>query len=171
MKTDREVAHGRASHAVLGYLNGRRVKELSMSSPPSHYGMPTPQTREQTEEAIKLLLAPAVGEMLYSGGTPESHVVLDRPEVQKALSHAARLGPGDRVDHLERLYGELHDTLTSPKIWAGVCSLATALLRHRAMGGERVAQVIKGALMSRAPKGQVHPVTRRIYVDRGEPRR
>jgi len=164
MKTDREVAHGRSAHAMLSFLNGRRVKEMSMLAPPVHFGMETPRTKEQIEESIKLLLSVPMGEMLYAGGTPESHVVLDRPEVQKALSHAARLGPGDKIDHLERLYGELHDTLTSPKIWAGVCALATALLRHRSMGGERVAQVVKGSLMSGAPKGQVHPAMRRITV-------
>jgi len=163
MKTDREVAHGRSAHAMLSYLNGRRVKELSMSSSPSHYGVPVPRTKEDADEAIKLLLASCVGEMLYAGGTPESHLALDRPEIQKALGIAGKLS-GDKVDHLERAYTELHDTLTSPRLWASTCSLATALLRHRSMGGERVAQVIKGSLMSGTPKGQVHPGMRRITV-------
>jgi len=163
MKSDREVAHGRSAHALLRYLSGHRVKELSMVSAPSHYGMPVPQNREQAEEAIKLLLSVPTGEMLYSGGTPESHIVLDRPEVRKALEIAGKLS-GDKVDHLERCYSDLHDTLTSPRLWASTCSLATALLKHRSMGGDRVAQVIKDSLMSGTPKGQVHSGMRRITI-------
>jgi len=163
MKSERETAHGRSAHALLSYLNGRRVKELSMSAPPSHFGVSQPRTKEDAEAAIRLLLAPCVGEMLYSGGTPESHLTLDRPEIQKALEIGGKLS-GDKVDHLERAFGELHDTFTSPRLWASTCALATALLRHRSMGGERVAQVIKGSLMSGTPKGQVHPGMRRITV-------
>jgi hypothetical protein len=170
MKTDRELAHGRSAHALVSYLNGRRVKALSMIDAPQHFGVPQPRTKEEAAEAIKLLLAPCVGEMLYAGGRPESHIALDRPEVRKALDIAGKLGPGDRVDHLENAYSELSDTLTSPRLWAGVCALASALLRHRSMGGERVAQVLKGSLMSGQPKGAVHPQMRRIFVTDGPAR-
>jgi len=171
MKTDRVVAHGRASHATLSWLHGRRVKSLSMSDAPQHFGVPDPKEREHVEQACRLLLSVPLGEQLAAGGTATEHLTIDRPEVRRAIELAKRLGPGDPVDHLEIVYDNLHATLASPKIWSGICALASALLRHRTMSGERVDAVLKGAMMRGEPKGQVFPITRRIYVERGDPRR
>lgn len=157
-------AHGRAAHAVLSWLHGRPVKGLSLGDAPAHFGMREPKTSDQTEEASRLLLSVPVGEMLHVGGSPDQHVTADRAEVQKALSLAARLGPGDPVDHLEPIYQSVIDTLTSPRIWRGVQALAGGLLAHRAMTSDRVAAVLRGAIMRGEAKGAVFPMTRRITV-------
>jgi hypothetical protein len=68
MRNDRVVAHGRAAWATLGWLHGRRPKEVSMFAAPTRHGMPEPGTREQVEESIKSLLSLPTGEMMHVGG-------------------------------------------------------------------------------------------------------
>jgi hypothetical protein len=147
------------------------VKSLSLNDAPQHFGVPDPKEREQVEEACRLLLSVPLGEQLAAGGSAEEHIRTDRPEVRRALDLCRRFGPGHPVDHLEPIYENLHATLASPKVWAGVCALASALLKYRTMSGERVASVLRSSMLLASPKGQVHPVTRRIYVEQGEPRR
>jgi hypothetical protein len=171
MSNDRTVAHGRSAHATLAWLHGRRVKSVSMNDAPQHFGVPDPKEREHVEEACRLLLSVPLGEQLAAGGSAAEHITADRPEVRRALELCRRLGPGHPVDHLEPIYENLHATLASPKVWAGISALASALLKYRTMSGERVGAVLHGAMMHGAPKGQVHALTRRIYVEQGELRR
>jgi hypothetical protein len=173
MSTDRALAHGRAAHAALAYLNGRRVKSVSMSDPPVHFGMPEPKTRQQAQEAIRLLLAPSVGAMLHVGGEPRDHVTREKPEVAKAIELAGRLpGDGDAVDKIEPVYESLLDTLGSPRIWAGVSALAAALLAYRAIPGERAAKILADGMSGRSTKAaaKLPAPTRRITIlgDRGD---
>lgn len=166
---DRTKAHGLAAYATIGWLHGWRPKRISMLSPPTHFGAPEPKTRQQTEEAIKLLLSVPTGEMLHLGGEDRDHIVHDRAEVRRALELAKRLGPGDPVDHLERVYDDLHATLVSPKIWHCTTRLAETLVKERLLSGERCASVLKAAMVDRrAAKFGPAPATRRITVVDGE---
>jgi hypothetical protein len=165
---DRIKAHGRSAHATLAWLHGRRVKSLSMFAEPSHFGVPE---REHVEQACRLLLSVPLGEQLAAGGTAAEHITAARTEVRRALDLAKRLGPGDPVDHLERIYDDLHATLASPRIYHGVGRLAETLIKERVLGGDRVAAVLRAAMIDRsAPKFGPAPVTRRITVVDG-PRR
>jgi hypothetical protein len=166
---DKVRAHGRSAHATLAWLSGRRVKSLSLNDAPQHFGVPDPKEREQVEEACRLLLSVPLGEQLAAGGSAAEHITADRPEVRRALDLAKRLGPGHPVDQLEPIYSDLHSTFSSPRIWHCVTRLADALLRHRAMSGERVAAVLKAAMADHRAAGfSPAPMTRKVYVARGK---
>jgi len=164
MNQDHAKSHGLAAYSMVSWLNGNRPTDISLSGPPVHYGIGTPRTKEDTEIAIKRLLAAPVGEMLASGGEERGHIVPSRPEVARALELAGRLGPGDRVDHLERCYHDLRSTVCSPKIWSGISSLAACLLRRRSMGGDRVSAVLRSSMADGKHKGAVFPLTRKITI-------
>ena len=162
---DRTKAHGIAAYGTMAWLRGHRPKQLSMFHAPTHHGVPEPKTREHFEDAIKSLLSLPTGEMLHLGGEARHHIVADRDEVRRALELAGRLGPGDPVDHLERVYDDLHATLASPKIWHCTTRLADTLLKERLLSGERCASVLKAAMIDpSAPKFGPAPATRRITV-------
>jgi hypothetical protein len=165
MSSDRVKSHGRSAHATLSWLHGRRVKSLSMFAEPSHFGVPDPQQREHVEQACRLLLSVPVGEQLAAGGSAVEHITPERQEVRRALELAKRLELGDPVDHLERVYDDLHASLVSPKIWHCVTRLADTLCKERLMCGERCASVLRAAMIDRTPpKFGPAPVTRRITV-------
>jgi hypothetical protein len=166
---DRMKSHGRAAWATLGWLHGRRPKEVSMFSEPTRFGVPDPQQREHVEEACRLLLSVPLGEQLVAGGTAAEHITAERREVRRALEVAGRLGPGHPVDNLERIYDDLHATLVSPKIWHCTTRLAETLVKERLLSGERCASVLKAAMVDRrAAKFGPAPATRRITVVDGE---
>jgi hypothetical protein len=166
---DRVRAHGRAAHATLAWLHGRRPKEVSMFAAPTHFGIPEPRTPEHLEEAIKSLLSIPTGEMLHLGGEACHHIVADRGEVRRALELSRRLDPAEPVDAMEPIFDDLCATLGSPRIWHGVIRLANALSKHRIMLGDHVADVLRGATMHGSGQPYV-PVTRRITVVHGTAR-
>lgn len=163
--TLRALSAGRAAHATLAYLTGRDVPPLSLRQPIDHGADMAPKSREATEDAIRLLLACAVGEMLHLGA--DGRHLADREDVQRALALAGRLGGGDPVDHLEPIYEDLLACLKSPKVKHAVKALAAALLRspRGEMAAEDALRTIILALAETpadAAEQEAHP--RRIYV-------
>jgi hypothetical protein len=128
MTGHRAKAHGRASHAVVRWLHGRRVGAVSLHRPLDDDDAREPTTSDQIEEAVRCGMADAVGAMLHVGGKPADHLTTDRPDMQRALYMAGALPGDDPVDHLERLLGDLCATLHSPKIKRAIAALAGALL-------------------------------------------
>jgi hypothetical protein len=164
----RALAHGRSAHAVLRWLHGRGrdVPDVSLHKPVDLGDEPASTDRDQIETAIALLLGCVVAEMLHFGADGR-HLAVDRDDVQRALALAARLGDGDRVDHLEPVFDDLCATLTSPRVKHTIAALAKALLR--APGGEMAAEdvleriiIAMAADLPVADDQQAHP--RKIFV-------
>jgi hypothetical protein len=164
---DRARAHGRASHAVLSWLHGRPVRGLSPRRPIDHGADPAPRDREGLEEAIRLALAGAAGEMIHLGADT-THIAADRPDVQAALLYARRL-PGDEpVDHIERELDAVEATLRSPRVWHAVRKLAAVLSDHRVIDGATAARVIRVAMIS-GQRAEIEPHPRTIHLMPGAP--
>jgi hypothetical protein len=160
------LAHGLSAHATLAYLTGRDVPPLSIRQPIDHGPDLAPKSRNATEDAISLLLACAVGEMLHLGADGR-HLAADREDVQRALALAGKLGDGDPVDALELVFEDLCATLKSPIIRNAVARLSGALLRapRGEMSGDDVTREIILGLADPPPDAadqEAHP--RRIYL-------
>jgi hypothetical protein len=103
-----------------------------------------------------------VGEMLHLGADGR-HLAADRSDVQRALALATRLGDGDAVDALERVFDDLCATLTSPRIRHAVTTLARALIKAPA-GEMAAADVLERIIiaMAETPAGDQPGHPRRI---------
>src|SRR5260370_37766940 len=83
--TSRAVAHRRSADAVLRWLEGRPVGDVSLHRQINHGANPVPRTHDETATAIRLRFAGPVGEMRHVGGAPAKHLAANLPEVQDAL--------------------------------------------------------------------------------------
>jgi hypothetical protein len=132
--------------------------------------MPDPKTPEHVDAACRLLLSVPLGEQLAAGGTADQYITADREEVRRALELSKRLGPGHPVDHLERVYDDLHATLASPRIWHCVSRLAETLRKDRLILGDRCASVLKSAMADHCAVASPPMPPRKVYIADG-PRR
>ena len=66
MMNDRARAHGRAAHAVVRWLHGRPMVNVSLGRPLDHGEDSVPRSRDAIEETIRRRLSGAVGEMVQS---------------------------------------------------------------------------------------------------------
>jgi hypothetical protein len=164
---DRARAHGRASHAVLSWLHGRPVRGLSPRRPIDHGADPAPRDREGLEEAIRLALAGAAGEMIHLG-VDTAHFQHDTPGVAEALGLARKLPGRDPVDTLEEQLDAVEATLRSPRVWHAVQRLAAALSERSSLDGATAAGVIKSALLNGAG-AEIEPHPRAIHIVPGAP--
>ena len=166
------IAHGVASHSVMSWLHRRPLKRISLHRDVEFAADPDPADREAADEALRLLLSVAIGEMLHLRASSR-HVDLDRPGVEKALLLAHRMrGNGDPADRLEPEFDAVLASLTSPRIWKAVRALASALLKRRALETPEVEATIATA-MGLNPNRQA-PGTARVRAGaqngRGRPR-
>jgi hypothetical protein len=164
----RALAHGKAAREVLAWLHGRKVRAISMRAEGAG-AEPEPRTDEEIREHIRCHLAAPAARMIHEGGTPETHVDLADPDVERAALLACRLpGAGDPVGHMERELDDVLATLKSPRVWHAVRQLAAALSERSSLDGATAAGVIKSALLNGAG-AEIEPHPRAIHIVPGAP--
>src|SRR5260221_13795357 len=151
MMNDRARAHGRAAHAVVRWLHGRPMVNVSLGRPLDHGEDSVPRSRDAIEETIRRRLSGAVGEMVHVAGDPVDHIRGDRPEVQESLRLARMLPGTDPVDHLESC---LEDLLACLLINGNVLVPSLWLPRH--LGTIHTAQEISDAAELRSRQISLH---------------
>jgi hypothetical protein len=154
---DRAKAHGRSADAVLRWLDGLPVGNISLKRQIDHGGNPLPRKRDEIEAEIRLRFAGPVGEMRHVGGAPAKHLAANLPEVQDALRLARTLPGDDPIDHLERCLDDLCACLHSPKVRRAVNHLVASLLSapNGEMSGDKVRRVISRSFATPLQPGEV----------------
>jgi hypothetical protein len=166
------TAIGRAGLSVVAHLHQHPVKDIALGKPIDLSG-PQPKTRDEIEDHIRVALAARAAEMHYAS-LPTTHLSDEREEVLHAISLAEKIDPHRPVDILEEQLDHTLACLRSPRVWHSVKYLGGALLRspRGEMDGVRVERVICEGLADLAGADFSKPAQpRRIYIDRGEPRR
>jgi hypothetical protein len=172
MNQTKLTAIGRAGHAIVAHLHRHPVKAIELDKP-LELSAPIAATRAGLEDHIRVALAAPAAEMHYAS-LPTTHLSDDRAEVLHAIGLAEKIDPRRPIDVLEDQLDHTLACLRSPRVWHAVKYLGGALLRcpRGEMDGARVERVIREGLADLAGADFSKPAQpRRIYVDRGEPRR
>jgi hypothetical protein len=165
---DQRNAHYEAGHAVIAWLEGLEVEQVSIEregDADSWIDVREPdlnqrrlrelsEARASARSVIRGLLAGPAAQGRYSFGacTQEFNIsdrhMIGQSAVWRAVSLAGSIAD-DGAALIPPLWREVTKTIQTPKVWAAIEAVAAALLRDRELAGcevEEIAQcVMRGA--------------------------
>jgi hypothetical protein len=167
------TAIGHAGHAVVAHLHRHPVRDIALDKPIDLSG-PRPRTRDEIEDHIRVALAAPAAMTHFTQEPTTTYFHDESQETLHAIRLAEQIDPKEPIPHVERCLDDTLACLRSPRVWHSVRYLCGALLRspRGEMDGARVERVIREGLADLAGTDFSKPAyPRRVYIERGEPRR
>jgi hypothetical protein len=162
---DAPNAHFEAGHAVIAWLEGLEVEQVSIEKEgdaDSWIDVREPdlcptrlrasnEARASAKSVIRGLLAGPAAQGRYSFGAcaadfdlTDRHMI-DQSAIWRAVSLAGSF-PDDGPALIPPLWREVTKTIQTPKVWAAIEAVAAALLRDRELAGCEVEEIAQHAM-------------------------